>query len=541
MKVLFINKFLDKEAIYRDPLGIMTLAAMVRPKHKVFVIEPVRENVKKRMDEIQPDVIAYSLRTGYHRYYIDLNLQLKKKYKFISIFGGPHVTFYPNVINEEGVDTICQGEADEAFAEFVDVLEQGGDINKVKNFWIKTPAGIIKNEKRPLNQNLDSIPFPDRKMFNDYEEVRIAKVHSFIASRGCPFKCTYCFNDGMSKSYEGQKYVRRRSVDNVIEELKIVKEKYDLKIAIFEDDTFNLSRKWLKEFCEKFSKLNLKLLPIGVRAELIDEEQVQWLKKANCVSLIFGLESGNEKVRREVLFRNITDKKMIECARLLRKYGIGFATENILAIPTSTLDDDIETLALNLKCKPLYGGAKLMQPYPGTMIYNIAVRMGLFKEKNFDVLTDFTASSNLKMDNRLERENLQRLFAIVIRFPFLFRYIRFLIKLRLKPLYAVLHEIFKAYIGIKFMPYRRSLREYYVVFRRFIFSRESIIFFQTDDRNQDAIYGSSSLIKETLVPMKESPVLLEDSPIVPKKYTIPLKSSQIANDVATTAFDSGER
>ena len=541
MKVLFINKFLDKEAIYRDPLGIMTLAAMIRPKHKIFIIEPIRENIQKRMEEIQPDVIAYSLRTGYHRYYIDLNLRLKKKYKFISIFGGPHVTFYPNVIHEEGVDTICHGEADEAFAEFIDILEQDGDITKVKNFWVKTPTGIIKNEKRPLNPNLDSIPFPDREIFDDYEEVRIAKVHSFIASRGCPFKCTYCFNDGMSKSYEGQKYVRRRSVDNVIEELKIVKEKYDLKIAIFEDDTFNLSRKWLKEFCEKFSKLNLKLLPIGVRAELIDEEQVQWLKQANCVSLIFGLESGNERIRREVLFRNITDEKMIECSRLLRKHGIGFATENILAIPTSTLDHDIETLALNLKCKPLYGGAKLMQPYPGTMIYNIAVRMGLFKEKNFDVLTDFTASSNLKMDNRRERENLQRLFAIVIRFPFLFRYIKFLIKLRLKPLYAVLHEIFKAYIGIKFMPYRRSLREYYVVFRRFIFSRESTIFFQTDGRNQNAIYGSSSSTKETPAPIKEAPVLLEDSPIIPKKYTVPLKKSQIANNVTATVFDSGER
>ena len=541
MKVLFINKFLDKEAIYRDPLGIMTLAAMIRPKHKIFIIEPVREDIQKRMDEIQPDVIAYSLRTGYHRYYIDLNLKLKKKYKFISIFGGPHVTFYPNVINEEGVDTICQGEADEAFAEFIDVLEKGGDISKVKNFWVKTQDGIVKNEKRPLNPNLDTIPFPDREMFDDYEEVRIAKVHSFIASRGCPFKCTYCFNDGMSKSYEGQKYVRRRSVDNIIEELKIVKEKYDLKIAIFEDDTFNLSRKWLKEFCEKFSKLDLKLLPIGVRAELIDEEQVQWLKKANCISLIFGLESGNERVRREVLFRNITDEKMIECARLLRKYEIGFATENILAIPTSTLEDDIKTLALNLKCKPLYGGAKLMQPYPGTMIYNIAVRMGLFKEKNFDVLTDFTASSNLKIDNRLERENLQRLFAIVIRFPFLFRHIRFLIRLRLKALYSILHEIFKAYTGIKFMPYRRSLREYYVVFRRFIFSRESIVFFQTDGRNQDAIYGSSSSTKETPATMKESPVLLDDLPIIPKKYTVTLKSSQIASDVTATTFDSGER
>jgi len=79
------------------------------------------------------------------------------------------------------------------------------------------------------------------------------------------------------------------------------------------------------------------------------------------------------------------------------------------------------------------------------------------------------------------------------------------------------------------------------VFRRFIFSRESTIFFQTDDRNQDAIYGSSSSIKASPVPRKESPVLLEDSPIVPKKYTVPLKSSQVANDVTATAFDSGER
>ena len=134
MKVLFINKFLDQEAIYRVPLGIMTLSAMIKDKHQVFVLEPEKENVEKRMNEIKPDVIAYSLRTGYHKYYLELNLKLKKKYNFISIFGGPHVTFYPNVINEDGVDTICSGEADEAFSEFIDVYEKGGDYTKVKNF-----------------------------------------------------------------------------------------------------------------------------------------------------------------------------------------------------------------------------------------------------------------------------------------------------------------------------------------------------------------------------------------------------------------------
>ena len=91
------------------------------------------------------------------------------------------------------------------------------------------------------------------------------------------------------------------------------------------------------------------------------------------------------------------------------------------------------------------------------------------------------------------------------------------------------------------MPYRRSLREYYVVFRRFIFSRESTVFFQTDGRNEDTIYGSSSSTKETSIPKKESPVLLDDLPIIPKKYTATLKSSQLASDVAATTFDSGER
>ena len=169
MKVLFINTFLSKGAIYREPLGIMSLISAVNHKHKVFILEPIREDIHKKISQIKPDVIAYSLRTGFHQYYIDLNKKLKKAYNFISVFGGPHVTFFPQMINQEGVDCICKGESEEAFLEFLDALESKKDYTKIKNFWVKKSGKIYKNSLRPLVQDLDTLKFPNRSLFDKYK------------------------------------------------------------------------------------------------------------------------------------------------------------------------------------------------------------------------------------------------------------------------------------------------------------------------------------------------------------------------------------
>src|SRR3990167_2503356 len=118
MKVLFINKFLDKHTIYRVPLGILYLSSSLKKAgHDVCICEPSRQGIDDRIQQIKPDIIGYSLRTGFHRYYIDLNKKLKKKFKFFSVFGGPHATFFPEMINEEGVDCVALGECDSAFVE----------------------------------------------------------------------------------------------------------------------------------------------------------------------------------------------------------------------------------------------------------------------------------------------------------------------------------------------------------------------------------------------------------------------------------------
>lgn len=469
--VLFINKFLDKHTIYREPLGIMSLASAISLRHNVFILEPVRENIFKKIENIQPQIIAYSLRSGYHQYYIDLNKVLKKKYGFISVFGGPHPTFFPEMINEEGVDCVCRGEAEEAFLEFLDLLEDKKDITKVKNFWIKKANQIHKNPCRPLVQDLDKLTFPSRSIFAEYPEIRNAGIRSFIIGRGCPFNCSYCFNAQFKKIYAGENFVRRRSVDNVIKEVEEVKRKYNFEVARFEDDTFNTDIEWLRKFSQEFRKLNLKFICTGIRADLIDEEQVRLLKEANCITISFGIETGSEKVRKEILERSMSDDQIINCARLFRKYRIFYTTENILAIPNSTLEDDLKTLKLNIECKSRYPLASIMQPYPGTKMYDIVRSQGLYQGNLLDNLPDsFYDKSVLKIEDKAERENLQRLFALTVRFPFLYRHIRWLIRLRLDAGYSFLGKVYKVYVGaFEYSPCKRSLKEYLSLIRRYFF------------------------------------------------------------------------
>lgn len=469
MKILFINNFLSKGAINREPLGILSLTSAIKGKHKVFILEPTRDNIDQKIKSIKPDVIAYSIRTSYHKYYIDLNRKLKSKYKFMSVFGGPHATLFPDMINEKGVDCICRGEGDEALLELLDILENKGDITKVSNFWVKKNKKIYKNPVRPLLQNLDKLKFPDRSLLDDYKEIKSSKVKNFITGRGCPYACSYCFNAGFRKIYFGQNYVRKRSVGNVIKEIKGVKDKYGIEIAILDDDTININKKWLLEFCKKFKALGIKFICIGIRADLVDENMVRSLKNSHCIGIVFGIESGNETVRREILNRYMSNKQIIACAKLFKKYRINYTTENILGIPTTSLEKDLETLKLNVTCKPMYSNAHIMQPYPSTGIFEFAVKKGLYKKHNFDDLNDFFIESKMQIDNKYERENLQRLFSLAVHSPLINSHIRLLIRLPLRFFYDIIFNIYKVYVGINWMPTKRSLPEYLSLFRRYFF------------------------------------------------------------------------
>ena len=179
----------------------------------------------------------------------------------------------------------------------------------------------------PLERDIDKLPFPDRELLQDYPEINNAKVRNFITSRGCPYNCTYCFNQGMKALYKNHNFIRRRSVGNVIKEIVETKNKFNFELVHFEDDTFNLDKKWLREFAEKYPKFPFKC---NVRANLMDEETAMLLKKANCISATFGIESGNDRIRNNIFKRNMSREHIVKCAKLLKKYHIRVKTENII-------------------------------------------------------------------------------------------------------------------------------------------------------------------------------------------------------------------
>ena len=443
MKIVFI---INRITI-SDPLGIMYLSSSLKKAgHQTDLICFKKENVFQRLEELKPNIIAYSITTGSHREYIALNKEIKKHSDVYAVFGGPHPTFYPEMIEEEGVDAICRGEGEEAFTEFINRFEKKKNPEKTKNFWVKDGNRIIKNPMRNLIQNLDNLPFPDREIIYRKDELmRNLKMKRFITSRGCPFKCSYCFNKQYNEIYKNNKgkIIRQRSVNNVLEEIKEVKRKYSLGVVKLVDDTFNLNRDWLMEFCEKYiQEIGLPFI-CNIRADLMTNEIAENLKSANCILVYMGIETGDEKMRIDILERKMTDEQILNACSMIKKQGIKITSQNMLGLPGENLEGSFKTIKLNSKCKPNLSGFSIFQPYPGTAISDYAIANGFF-DGNFDKLgSSYLNKTALKYNayDKRRLENLYKLSIIAVRFPILHPLIKQMIKLPKNKIYDFLYLI----------------------------------------------------------------------------------------------------
>ena len=469
MRVLFVTHQIDYE-----PHGIMHLSSALKVAgHEVALAVDALEDPVRVAKEFQPGIIGYSLITGSHRYYYQLNRRLKEKVDFFSAFGGPHPTFFPQMIEEEGVDGLCIGEGEEALVDMANSLEAGRFDLAIPNWWFKVDGKIIRNSVRPLVDDLDRLGLPDRDLVYLKDPIyRHSKIKHFISGRGCPYNCTYCFNHAFSKIYKGKgKRFRQRSVDNVIEELRQVKEGYPLEFVIFVDDTFVLSQGWLEEFAEEYpKKIGLPFF-CNTRANLVTEKQVRLLKKAGAFCVGMGIEAGNDRVRNELLKRNMSRDQILHACRLLHEGGLNFTTTNMLALPTSNLEDDFETLQLNIQCRPVYAHAFLFQPYPKTELGEFTREEGWMAGSLDDMSNIMWDKSVLQFpkEEKQQMENLQRFFAIAVEWPRLLPLIRFLIKLPRNRLFWLVHKLWKGYaLGTRVHPARLSLRGHIEMVRHYM-------------------------------------------------------------------------
>ncbi len=470
MHVLFVIKEIDNE-----PHGILRVsAALKQAGHKTDMVVETEEDPVEVARRLNPDVVAFSVYTGTQRHYLAVNRRIRDEVDVLSIMGGPHPTFFPEIIEEEGVDGICIGEGEYASVDLMNALENGEPVENIPNWWIKSNGRIHRNGLRPLVTDLDVLPFPDREiLYRAHPLSSTRKLKPFITGRGCPYNCSFCFNEAYSDLYKGKgRRTRRRSVDNVIEELKEVREKYPLDFVLFLDDTFIINKKWLQQLAVRYKEEIGLPFWCQVRPNLVTEEKVALFKDMGCISVSFGLETANDRLRYEILNRRITKEQILKASRLLRQYGIKYSTNNMLGLPTGGLETDLETLDLNIDCRADYVNVFLYQPYPKTKLGEMALRQGLMEGTFDDLSGSVTDDTVIKFSSEMEKrqiENLQKLLSVTAEFPFLKPLVLRLVKVRPNRLFWLIYKGWKGYaISRRIYPVKMTMGEWFSALLQFM-------------------------------------------------------------------------
>jgi len=347
--------------------------------------EPARDNFLERVAAVAPELMAFSSTTHQYPYVERCARWIKGSVpELCTVVGGIHPTLVPEeTLANPAFDVVCVGEGEYPLLDMVTAMQEGRDIATTPNLWLRRRGRVIKNPLRPLLANLDELPFPDRELFG-FDQI-LANSDGWVdmmVGRGCPYQCSYCCNPALRERFEGLgKYVRFRSVDNVLAEIRFLARRYDVKTLNFQDDVFTLDREWTVQFSEAYGKEFDVPFWINTRIERInDEEMIAALARAGCLGVRIGIESGNEALRTRILKRRMSNDEIRHAFALLRQYGLSVYTCNMLGIPGETATMIQETIALNRELEPTELQFSVFYPYPMTELHDLCVREGYLVE-----------------------------------------------------------------------------------------------------------------------------------------------------------------
>jgi len=367
--------------------GIGSLAAAVkREGHRAGLIHLLRpwkdkETFLRRVDAEAPDLIAFSSTTLQFSLIEEMARWLRQDRPDIpTLCGGVHPTICPEEsLAADGIRMVCRGEGEGALVELCRRLKAGEDPSSVRNLWVKTDTGAVRNDLRPL-EDLDALPFPDREIFPNYRNLWWERSGTAVmmASRGCPFNCNYCCNKVLRDVHPDHgKVVRFRSPELVIQEIAEIRRRFAWVNSLnFDDDILVLRKGWSTEFLERYRSDAGLPFSCNVRPGSLDPSIVGLLRTASCREVRIGIESGSERIRNQVLNRNIGRRQILDTVSLFRKNGIHVRSFNMVGIPSETPRDVLETIKFNAELgipDPQY---TIFYPFPGTELHELCRKQG---------------------------------------------------------------------------------------------------------------------------------------------------------------------
>ncbi|MDD1667396.1 MAG: B12-binding domain-containing radical SAM protein [Methanomicrobiales archaeon] len=393
MKVLFVYTNINGTHEETYSFGLASLVAVaLRAGHtaRVCIVKTAGESagLYDTLAGFQPRVVAFTSVSSQFRSVRELAAGVRERSpETIIVCGGVHTTIFPHALRDApALDGIFRGESEPAFLEFLDRIEGGLPFTGTPNFVYRSGDTIVENPLNPLVADLDSLPFPDKTTYPYIETVSRDGIAPFLFSRGCPFSCSYCSNHAIARVY-GLKAnrPRYRSPESCIREIEETLRQFpSIRRVWIMDDIFGLDREWRTEFC----RLYRERIPVSfdclLRANVVDEEFIRILRDSGCYRVSFGVESGNEYIRNEVMNRKMSNDQILRAFELCHKYGLETNAINIIGIPGETEEMIRDTIRLNRALRPTTSGVNIFYPYRGTVLGDSCFARGLVDEEKYD-------------------------------------------------------------------------------------------------------------------------------------------------------------
>ncbi|MEW5818240.1 MAG: radical SAM protein, partial [Spirochaetota bacterium] len=298
------------------------------------------EQIREFVLDHSPGLIGISLMSVEYDNACSLTAYLKSCFPSIPIiWGGIHPTIAPEMCLDYA-DYVCIGEGERTILDAAGAIDRNESLTNINNLCFKTHGQLKKNPLYPLIESLDEIPFYDHIPVHCYIQdhkgiLPVSKrsfqkharysgtTYSVMSSRGCPFSCTYCCNNFISRLY-GSKKVRRRSIGNVISELeRAVQNNPEIEYINFQDDCFlACTGEYLREFCEAYQEKVKKPFIVRSIPTYITWDKMESLKRAGLAWISVGLQSGSDRVCREIYQRRSLKADFLKAAGLIRDFQI---------------------------------------------------------------------------------------------------------------------------------------------------------------------------------------------------------------------------
>lgn len=404
------------------PIGLAYIAAVLRENDidvKIIDAKSLNMTHEETCAAVlieKPDLAGITIFTSQLRSALLTAREIKKNLPSCKIVvGGPHV--HPQheelLRKQSSIDFCVRREGEITMMELAKALSDGGDFRDILGLTFRDiDNNVIVNPDRPFIEDLDTLPFPARDLLPNYVYRGTigfgerAKFTYISASRGCPFKCDFC---SVNRFWPEP---RRRSVKNVIAEMEETYQRHSIGYMRFTDEIFTLDKQWVSEFCQRMidTGLNREITwSCDSRVTTVNEELLKEMAQANCRTIFYGIEFGNQKILDDC-GKRIKVEQIYEAVDLSKKVGIYPTGNFMIGYPTETRQTIEDTMNLALKLNLDFCSFSIVTPFPGCKLFDYCKDEGLLKTEDWEQYNYFHPGQSVIRLPNIDEDELMELY-----------------------------------------------------------------------------------------------------------------------------------